>query len=501
MVVPLRDQHGKVRYYLGAQLDITDLVNGCVGLVSLQKLLTRRQSEGARENDKEGVETHNDLVIQFQQLSETFTPQELQTVLKSQQRQEMDDQVVNGFDNPKDPQPHNDRVPSSSANVDSTIQPPGLGTTPSLGFYKNYLLVRPHPSLRILFASQDLRVPGILQSPLMDQIRGSPRVRDDLYHALEAGQKVTAKIQWLSQASGDGIGRWIHCTPLISASGLIGVWMVILVDDDEEPNAALVQPQPESLPTTMEMSDTPESAFWDSSKAERSQQSGSSGTPSTTGSSQTAVSDSARPVFEKVPPIVKEVPETVHPAFVSNKARGLNIGVSSNEHKPLPSPPPISFIEHDDAGKGAESLTRPWQTEPQQQQQGRSRHGRPLDPPTSTPQSFSIRPGPRIAGKAYSFNSEHGLSSEDGHNSISSRGGDRPTSRDSHVTVNQSNIQPPDIRWRKPDETKAGMSARGAHMPVKIAGRPSQDVNGSRQPSGWRTKKSLSPYGFLFNND
>ncbi|KAL8674529.1 MAG: hypothetical protein Q9168_001047 [Polycauliona sp. 1 TL-2023] len=506
MVVPLKDQNGKVRYYLGAQLDITELVKDSVGLVSLQQLMARRQSEGISQDGKEGLETHNDLITQFQQLSETFTTQELQTVLKSQQRQEMDDQVVNGFDNPKGQQPYKDRVPKSATDLDGYIKPPGLGNTPSLGFYKNYLLVRPHPSLRILFASQDVRVPGILQSPLMDQVGGSSRVRDDLYHALEAGQKVTAKIQWLSQASGDGIARWIHCTPLISASGLIGVWMVILVDDDEEPYIAPAQPLPESLPTTMEMSDSPESTLWGSSKTDRSQQSGSSGTPSTTGSSQTAVSDSARPVFEKVPSIVKEVPVTVHPAFASNKGRGLNIGVSPNEHKPLPSPPPVSFsyLEPDDVGRSTESLPRPWQKEPkqhQQQQQGRTRHTQPLETPTSAPQSSSIRPGPRIAGKAYSFTSEHGLSSDDGHRSVSSRGNDRPTSRDSHFTANQSNIQPPDIRWRRPDENKPGTPNRGKHIPVKIPGRPSQDSNGSRQSLGWKTKKSLSPYGFLFNND
>ncbi|KAL8753668.1 MAG: hypothetical protein Q9199_004888 [Rusavskia elegans] len=502
MVVPLRDQNGKVRYYLGAQLDITELVNDSVGLSSLQKLVTR-QHEDTNQNGRESLETHNDLMSQFQQLSETFTPQELQTVLKSQHRQEMDDQVVNGFDNLKGSQPQDVRVCNSSADLDSKIPLPGSGSAPSLGFYKNYLLVRPHPSLRILFASQDLRTPGILQSPLMDQIGGSPRVRDDLYHALEAGQKVTAKVQWLCQASGNGILRWIHCTPLISASGLIGVWMIILVDDDEELHVSHQQPQPESLPTTMEMSDDPEPTLWESAKPDRTQQSGSSGTPSTTGSSQTAVSESARPVFEKVPSIVKEVPETMSLPLASHKARGLKIGLSPNEHKPLPSPPPISFVEHDDLRRSPDSLSRSRQQEQQQQQQqqqGRHRYGQPQDIQTSVPQSLPIRPGPRIAGKAYSFDSEHGLSSEDGYRSISSRGGDRPVSRDSHITVNPSHIPPPDIRWRRPDETRGAPPRRGGHVPVKMPGRLSQDSNGSQRSSGWKTKKSLSPYGFLFND-
>ena len=337
----------------------------------------------------------------------------------------------------------------------------------------------------------------------MDQIGGSSRVRDDLYYALEAGQKVTAKVQWLSTSSDNGRPRWIHCTPLISASGLIGVWMVILVDDEEKPTVPPKTSQPAPLPATMELSDVPESNRWDPSRPERTQQSGSSGTPSTADSSHTAVSESARPVFEKVPSIIKEVPETVSLPFVSDRVRSPNAGISTHQHKPLPSPPPISFVEPDEPRSSTDSP--PWsrqQAQDQlqhQQQHGRHRHGQ--SPGTKSPagQPFTTRPGPRIAGKSYSFSSEHGLSSEDGHHSVSSRGGDRPTSRDpSHSTPNQSNIPPADIRWRKPDENRGGVLGRGGPVPVKLPGRSSQDSGGQR-PTAWKTKKSLSPYGFLFN--
>jgi len=39
--------------------------------------------------------------------------------------------------------------------------------------YQHYLLVRPYPSLRILFASPSQRIPGILQSPFLNKIGGS----------------------------------------------------------------------------------------------------------------------------------------------------------------------------------------------------------------------------------------------------------------------------------------------------------------------------------------
>lgn len=85
-----------------------------------------------------------------------------------------------------------------------------------------------------MFASPDLRIPGILQSPLLSRIGGSPRVRGDLAHALEVGRKVTAKVQWLSKTATTSRARWIHCTPLLGVNDTIGVWMVILVDDEDE---------------------------------------------------------------------------------------------------------------------------------------------------------------------------------------------------------------------------------------------------------------------------
>jgi hypothetical protein len=104
-----------------------------------------------------------------------------------------------------------------------------------------YLLIRPAPSLRILFTSPSLRFPGILQSPFLDRVGGSSRVRSDLHAALGEGRGVTAKIRWLARADPDGEGegrpRWIHCTPLFGHSGAVGVWMIVLVDD-ESSNAA-----------------------------------------------------------------------------------------------------------------------------------------------------------------------------------------------------------------------------------------------------------------------
>ena len=68
----------------------------------------------------------------------------------------------------------------------------------------------------------------------MDKIGGSSRVRDELSTALAEGRGVTAKVRWTSKVDEEGRNRWIHCTPLLGSNGQIGVWMVVLVDDDQE---------------------------------------------------------------------------------------------------------------------------------------------------------------------------------------------------------------------------------------------------------------------------
>jgi hypothetical protein len=68
----------------------------------------------------------------------------------------------------------------------------------------------------------------------MKKIGGSPRVREELTQALAEGRGVTARVRWLSKADEDGRNRWIHCTPLLGSNQQIGVWMVVIVDEEKE---------------------------------------------------------------------------------------------------------------------------------------------------------------------------------------------------------------------------------------------------------------------------
>ena len=83
----------------------------------------------------------------------------------------------------------------------------------------------------------------------MSKIGGSDRVRDELTAALAEGRGVTAKVRWVSKGDEDGRSRWIHCTPLIGGNGQIGVWMVVIVDDDQENANKRWRQAPPVLPT------------------------------------------------------------------------------------------------------------------------------------------------------------------------------------------------------------------------------------------------------------
>ncbi|KAI9750106.1 MAG: hypothetical protein M1815_002024 [Lichina confinis] len=226
MISPLRDSKGEVRYHIGAQVDVSGIVKECTDLESLRRLVLRDEAEAEAE-----VEPKKDA---FQELSEMFNMHELETVRRfgGRMHKEMEDVDVdvgvNTWHRPRlllsDPSPETLRPPHFPSRFGGELS----------GVYKNYLLVRPYPSLRVLFASPSLRVPGILQSPFLAKIGGSARVRDELTKALAEGRGVTAKVRWQSRGHEEGRNRWIHCTPLVGADSKIGVWMVVIVDDDDD---------------------------------------------------------------------------------------------------------------------------------------------------------------------------------------------------------------------------------------------------------------------------
>ncbi|KAF2399711.1 hypothetical protein EJ06DRAFT_511929 [Trichodelitschia bisporula] len=217
LLAPLTDSRGQLRYWLGAHVDATPLARSCAGLDGLQRLLSR-----GGEGGEAGAQN------ELQDLCEMFNLDELATI--SRRGGAMHRDLLS-------PTPNLHTKRSFSGAPPPAHFSPGVGVR---SLFPKYLILRPHPSLRILFASPALRTPRLLQTPFLSRIGGSPRVRDELTAALAGGRGVTAKVRWLSAREGEGDGedgeegrvRWIHCTPLLGREGVVGAWVVLVVDEE-----------------------------------------------------------------------------------------------------------------------------------------------------------------------------------------------------------------------------------------------------------------------------
>ncbi|KAK8085195.1 hypothetical protein PG997_006466 [Apiospora hydei] len=301
---PLYDSRGAIRYFIGAQVDVSGLAKQSYDLDALKRLMDDDEHQG------DGPDRGSDAKDEFTQLAETFESRELEIVRqrggdmhRGRARTEMQPQrEANASRISRESRSHSEAGHQAGNWAKPRVvlrdsESPTEGNAPSnghisvqlstaatlttrhngrlTGVYEHYLLVRPYPSLRILFTSPSMRVPGILQSPLVDRIGGSARMRDDFVQALAQGQGVTAKVRWLNISHGQmkgnsktraqrrrqqaannehhhpleahldleddadeadtestGRSRWLHCTPLLGANGKVGVWMIVLVDDD-----------------------------------------------------------------------------------------------------------------------------------------------------------------------------------------------------------------------------------------------------------------------------
>lgn len=79
MVAPLCDSRGKIRYHIGAQVDVSGLVKDCTDLESLQRLVMRQQQQFSIDEPVTGMQGTGD---EFQELSEMLNIGELDTVRK-----------------------------------------------------------------------------------------------------------------------------------------------------------------------------------------------------------------------------------------------------------------------------------------------------------------------------------------------------------------------------------------------------------------------------------
>ncbi|KAF2794896.1 hypothetical protein K505DRAFT_303150 [Melanomma pulvis-pyrius CBS 109.77] len=259
MMAPLMDHHGMVRYFIGCQIDISHLIEGGRGLESFKQLLLNYE-EKAQKPLPDPL-SHKPPLKALRELSSLLNDEEME-IVKNRNRDRR-----NSVESTGSTPTRATYTPTARRviGMDELIEPAYLpqsqfgpsGRLP--GVYQNYILVRPYPSLRIIFTSAALRIPGLSQSRLMDRIGGPSHVREGLLDALAQGIGVTAKISWLTQSATrthsqsnphshsnskssnsisepeilEGKPRWIHCTPLLGSDSKPGVIMIVMVDKEE----------------------------------------------------------------------------------------------------------------------------------------------------------------------------------------------------------------------------------------------------------------------------
>ncbi|KAF9741043.1 hypothetical protein PMIN06_009564 [Paraphaeosphaeria minitans] len=252
MMAPLMDQRGHVRYFLGAQIDITRLLEGGKGLQSLKQLFDQEKAVArmAGFRDKSSLK-------KLRELGGLLNEEEANIVRqRSQRNRPGSTSSVDSMSTHPMPSPGR-RFIGMEDTADDNIWPARRfgpeGRLP--GVYQNYLLVRPYPSLRIIFTSPALRIPGLSQSKFMDRIGGPQHIRKDLREALAQGTSVTAKVSWLTHGPGlnehgsladnasmatqeppsalESRPRWIQCTPMLGSDSKPGVYMIVMVDKEE----------------------------------------------------------------------------------------------------------------------------------------------------------------------------------------------------------------------------------------------------------------------------
>lgn len=273
MIAPLHDRNGKLKYHIGAQIDVTGLVEGGRVLDGFQRYLTRR-TDDRRRAEIEKAEKHLDddqkrkrrALARLRDLSETFDLEEAAVVQagsrsSSRTRDEDDAGSVASIDRQKGQRRvYLDSDPSDDEDFDGqlgkkeeaewTLGASGDGKLSGKlpGVYDSFILFRPAPSFRIVFMSPKLQKLGsAVQSPFLSHVAAPSGTLNGLSESLRSGVPVSAKIHFTEKRgerregtklkSGTkhddgkhGRAIWISCTPLLGEDDAIGVWMCVVVE-------------------------------------------------------------------------------------------------------------------------------------------------------------------------------------------------------------------------------------------------------------------------------
>ncbi|KAL9617979.1 MAG: hypothetical protein Q9160_007284 [Pyrenula sp. 1 TL-2023] len=265
MLAPLHDDKGRVRYYLGAQVDASRLVEEGRGLEGFERYLVRREMNVERGR-RGGDNLKKNALSKLRDLSMTFDLEESAVVKSNSRNSSMTRDGRSGSVGSTDRGSHTarrvlqDEDDEGSSGDESgeenkrdsawRLSQGSLASGSLPGIYQQYLLIRPYPSLRIVFVSRAMKKYGRLQQrPFLAHVCAPQSTLTGLTESFESSTPVTAKIALASEGGkrdGTVTGRWgrkstddpakygrtcyISATPLLDGNNRVGVWMVVIAD-------------------------------------------------------------------------------------------------------------------------------------------------------------------------------------------------------------------------------------------------------------------------------
>lgn len=273
LIAPLHDDKGKVKYNIGAQVDVSGLVEGGRGLDDFERFLYIRQMDKKQQSSKKTADSQRNkkALDKLKELSEMFDLEESAVVQESSSRASSmtrDEDTRSGssarptptrrvfVDSDEEEGEKDDEDSKQEQEAWSLGQSGSSGKLP--GVYDTYMLIRPAPSLRIIFQSPKLQKLGnAVRSPFLAHVAAPGITLAGLRESFSTGTPVTAKIDFMAKAGesrngtktdGDtkpkdgarGRTCWISATPLLGGDDKVGVWMVVMVEKAKERKSAKI---------------------------------------------------------------------------------------------------------------------------------------------------------------------------------------------------------------------------------------------------------------------
>ena len=163
MIAPLCDSRGKIRYHIGAQVDVSGLAKDCTDLESLQRLVAQEDSrqDWMHSSDLEQQQEKGD---EFKELSEMLNMGELETVRKCGGRMHREQQDEEETESAQSSNGHRPRIvleePTTVAEQAYATDVRGNGRLSGIyqhggrsslwvGTFADSALVPPHPTIPI----------------------------------------------------------------------------------------------------------------------------------------------------------------------------------------------------------------------------------------------------------------------------------------------------------------------------------------------------------------